>query len=194
MKFYQDKQNIAFAGAEFGMTVAQVKNMAPFNTSDWVIPYGSNKYIINTQLNLGNSYYKAEMFFEEGTLMCVTFSSERKSFYERLIKDDTENLTKIILEAYGPPTIDYGYPSSLYPHSDFNHSICRWEIGRKEISVAIYGRISDFSKHKVSRFGMYALIADAKRYDLWYTKIATRIPIKTSEPSKDPIKEAAAKF
>lgn len=169
----------AFAGAEFGMNIKQIKSLPSFNNSDWSAYDNS----INAYGHaIGNETYEVKLLFDNDELFCVVFSKyyENANYLDTDIKDQVENFAEVIKKAYGYPTNNYGFPSILRLEAGRISWAYKWEIGNKQINIGVE------EKYSGSEYQMYAEILDTKRYEA--------IKAKKNNNKNEATTEAASQF
>lgn len=154
-------QNKAFEGAEFGMTIDDVKKLGIFNPTEW--SYSDNS-ITNSSYSIGGKNYKVSLIFNSDSLYLVTFTSTYgayldASYLQTSIKDEVVNFKTVIQKAYGYPEGNKGVPSILDLNAGYITWAYMWKIGTKRINVGIE------EKYSGSLYRMFAEIYDANRYN-----------------------------
>lgn len=142
----------AFAGAEFGMSMKEVKSLDYYK--DWD---SYTNYLHKYGLYIGEGYYKGDLYFKDDKLYSVIIQStiyRSASSYDSLIKEEVENFKDVIQNAYGRPTTNYGFPDFFRMKDGYTTYAYIWEMGRKRITVGVAEQSSG------SRYAMVARIED----------------------------------
>ena len=142
----------AFAGAEFGMSMKEVKSLDYYK--DWNADTNNlHKY----GLYIGEGYYKGDLYFNDDRLYCVVIQStiyRSASSYDSFIKDEVECFKDVIEKAYGRPTKNYGFPDFIRMKKGLTTYAYVWEMGKKRITIGVAEQSSG------SRYAMIARIED----------------------------------
>lgn len=128
----EDKKSNVYAGVRFGMSPFEVMKIEQFKDYEWNDldqSYDGADY-------LGLYYYYIRLFFENGQLFKLEFTSptylNSNPFSEEFI-DDIRNLRNIFWRVYGRPS-HYGTIPSDYERFNYK-SIYNWDTTKKRITV-----------------------------------------------------------
>lgn len=174
-QYDREDEKKAFAGSEFGMSIEQVKQLSPFNSSDWqqrdnvellsmVDGVIYNDILACENYALGDETYTISLYFNSNGLYRITFTSVKYRWNSHYSKGEIPhevnmevfNFRDIIKETYDNPTIAYEFPSASRMEAGRISLAYKWEIGVKEIILGIEESYSE-------TFQMYARIEDTQR-------------------------------
>jgi len=154
----QEDQNKAYAGANFGMTLDDIKKIDHFRTKrfdriqNWF-------YRINEE-KVGNYIYSCFLSFDDNDgLQSVLFTSPWQSdlYYNTDIISRVRDFNSVIYQAYGMPTKSYGIPAISDFYSTTYKKVNIWEVGTKSIEISIQ------KKTNASEYYVEVIISDHSR-------------------------------
>ena len=137
----QEDQKKAYSGANFGMTLDEIKQLDHFRTKtfkkrqDWFYRIDEEK--------VGNYTYTCCLSFgDNGGLQSVLFTSPWQSdlYYNTDIISRVRDFSSVIFQAYGMATMSYGIPSVSDFYSDTYKKVNIWEVGTKSIEIGVQKR------------------------------------------------------
>ena len=137
----QEDQKKAYAGANFGMTLDEIKQLDHFRTKSFD-RIRDGFYRIKEE-KVGNYTYSCSLSFDDdGKLQAVLFSSPWQSdlYYNTDIISRVRDFNSVILRAYGMPTKSYGIPSISDFYSSTYKKVNIWEVGAKSIELGVQKR------------------------------------------------------
>jgi hypothetical protein len=144
--YSEEDEKKAFAGAEFGMSIEQVRKISPFNTSDWrqrsSVDMSNNDILECNNYSLGDDNYAVRLDFNSNGLLRITFTSKEHKSTDDLTASRIENVLnrvhskiynfkKIIEETYDSPTVVYGLRGASGMQDGHIYYAYKWEIGIK---------------------------------------------------------------
>lgn len=136
-----EDQNKAYAGANFGMTLDEIKELEHFSTKSFK-KLQNWFYSINEE-KVGNYTYSCSLAFDDnGGLQSVLFTSPWQSdlHYNTDIISRVRDFTSVISQAYGMATKSNGIPSVSDFYSHTYKKVNTWEVGTKSIDIGIQKR------------------------------------------------------
>ena len=134
----QEDQRKAYAGANFGMTLDDIKKLDHFRTKSF--DKIQNRFYRIKEEKVGNYTYTCFLSFDDnGGLQSVLFTSPWQSdlYYNTDIINRVRDFATVIYQAYGMATKTYGIPSVSDFYSTTYKKVNIWEVGTKSIEISI---------------------------------------------------------
>ena len=134
-KFTPENINKAYGGAEFGMSIEQVRDLPTFR--NWTV---YDDRIVKYNHTLGERKYDVKLLFGNNQLYAIRFTStsfENAVHLNTSIKNDVDNFKNIIAKVYGEPIFYYGMPSTKQLAEGYTRWVYRWKIANKHINIGV---------------------------------------------------------
>ena len=151
----QEDQKKAYAGANFGMTLDEIKKLDHFRTKRF--DKRQNRFYKINEEKVGNYTYTCLLSFDDNDgLESVMFITPWQSdlYYNTDIISRIRDFSSVMIQAYGMPTKSYGIPAISDFYSTTYKKVNNWEVGTKSIEISVQ------KKTKASEFFVEVIISD----------------------------------
>lgn len=133
----------AWGEAKFGMSIEDVKNTVTFSEAKILKyneksdPFSRLLTIIYKSSNEGILSINASFF--NNRLYRVDIESQYKTanYFDTQIQETALRLRRLVVEKYGEPSRDYGFPNLIKMNPDKEIMAYAWEIGYKTIYIGV---------------------------------------------------------